>query len=211
MQQPDFERLFHLGARFRASYAPHDTATLSMHDAGWLQLPTGRLVALDPGDWISDPTDVSYAYEETVDSGNYQVTASIAHFDSSDVERLAAVKLTIRPEQPVRWSVARCTHGVPEGEDPTKYGFPVDSGQGCYMDLTMLGVLQRHKSSPQADETRWAAQDALSQCAEFTDPDGTLNAIFFTCGMGDGSYTTWVGWNRHDQIVCFATDFELVV
>lgn len=206
MQQPAFGNLFSSGARAKASYTPHHSATLSVHEAGWLQLPTWRLVAMDPGWWIKDPTDVRYAFEETVDPGNYRVTASIARFGGSGVERLAAVKLTIQPEPPVRWSVARCTFGVPEGEDPAKYGFSVDSGQRCYMDFAMLSVLRRYDSSPERDEAMWAAQDSPSQCAEFIDPDGTLNAIFFTCGMGDGAYTTWVGWNRLDQIVCFATD-----
>lgn len=93
--------------------------------------------------------------------------------------------------------------------DDAFFGFAVDSGQGCYLDLSTLPFLQRL----QRDESELdAARDRVMQdCrAELMDPQTGANIVLFDCGMGDGSYPTWIGRSASGEIACFATDLELL-
>ena len=105
------------------------TVIIEVLHAGTLRMPSGRLVATDPG-WIDDRDQ---PFTVTVPPGEYPVRLSVARFaDNPENKRVAAAKLVIRDEPAQSWEMA-----LLPGQDPRTlmnrefYGFGVDAGMGC--------------------------------------------------------------------------------
>ncbi|MBN6057282.1 DUF4241 domain-containing protein, partial [Nonomuraea sp. RK-328] len=124
--------------------------------------------------------------------------------------RAAAAKVVISSEDVASWEMAlRPGQRMADLTDDAFFGFAVDSDQGCYLDLSMLPFLQRL----QRDESELdVARDRVMQdChTELMDQQTGANIVLFDCGMGDGSYPTWIGRSVSGEISCFATDLELL-
>jgi hypothetical protein len=203
--------LFDTGQIFRGRTSPAIAVRVDV--AGHLRLPTGRLVARDNNYLVDDPADTGLAFRDVVDPGLYRVDVSVAEIDVSKphMQRAAAVRLVIRDEPAHSWSVTEVPeYRAPEGEDPADYGFVVDSGQACYLDHAALPYLKRLWDTEDMYEAQDRVNASSSRSHEFVDPDTGLNIILFDCGMGAGSYTTWLGRNESGEITCFVTDFELL-
>ncbi|MGN9789141.1 DUF4241 domain-containing protein [Nonomuraea sp. ZG12] len=211
IQAADFENMFRDDARYR--WPNGETLRISVRNAGKLRLSTGRIVVRDNDIRVESEIDDSQAFAEKIPAGEYNVMLSIVNYDESPHPvrpRAAAAKIVIKEELVSSWEPALCP-----GQDPTLlaedafFGFSVDSGQGCYLDLAAMEFLKR----TQEDYAKLdGARDlVMRNCfAELVDPDSGLNVILFDCGMGDGFYPTWIGRTSNGQIACFATDLELL-
>ncbi len=180
---------------------------------GRLILPSGRLVARDNSVWVMDAKDNEEAFSESVEPGSYLVELAIVHFESTEPgvrPRAAAARVVILDEPVSTWEMAlRPGQRLESLGNEEYFGFSVDSGQGCYLDMMTLPFLERlQDSAVQLEESR---DEVLEKCyAEIVDPETGSNIILFDCGMGDGSYPTWIGRTDTGRIACFTTDLELL-
>jgi hypothetical protein len=207
----DFDAIFVEGARFQ--WPSGDTLRIELRDAGRLQLSTGRLVVRDNSISVADPSDETQAFQYAVKAGSYSVLLAIADFEASVYgarPRAAAAKVVIASDEVTSWEMAlRPGQRMADLAADAFFGFAVDSGQGCYLDLSTLPFLQ----SLQREESDLdAARDrVMNDChAELVDPQTGANVVLFDCGMGDGLYPTWIGRSASGEIACFATDLELL-
>ncbi|MGK5685149.1 DUF4241 domain-containing protein [Actinoplanes sp. URMC 104] len=174
-----------------------DTATAEVLPAGRLPLPSGRLTAVDPS-WLpprswSPPIGL---FTTRVPPGTYAVELALLRW--TDV-RVAAARVTIRDEPPVRWDLA-----VRDGQDPATlqpgevFDTGVDIGVIALFDATALDAVGRLIDSD---------DDALtvrSPDAPIRRPD--VGAVAFATGWGDGGYPTWIGRTATGAVSCFLVD-----
>ena len=166
---------------------------LTTRSAGPLHLPSGRVVA-------ADPSELDYGEEPfvaTVPPGTYPVTVSIATFlDDPAHQRVAAARLDITAQPPVRWEMA-----LRAGQDPLDlgrgeyYGFGVDAGLACFVDEDNRERL--------ADE--WQRLADLRTVATLAGGD----MVAWSSGWGDGVYPTWTGHTDSGAVACFVADMRL--
>jgi Protein of unknown function (DUF4241) len=217
---PDVDTLFRPGARRRDSDGT--PVVVEVLDAGTLQLATGRLVAVDP---FLGPDLERYAvpFTTTAAPGRYPVRLSSSRREGlrkpttpSPAGPVAAVKLTVRDDPVVAWELA-----LQPGEDPATLrpgeipGFVVDSGTGSFLDASAVAALRRLGDPgpdwKQDSELDKIIPELLHQGAVnvVVDPALGLNAVVFSCGLGDGVYPTWVGRTSTGELACFVADLEL--
>ncbi|MBD2481286.1 DUF4241 domain-containing protein [Planktothrix sp. FACHB-1365] len=183
-----------------------DQVTYSVQTIGELVVTTGKiavcdpLVTLNPHLCLTQPLPV----------GRYPVKLSIATFHDRKEQRVACAMLVLHDQPAVTWELAACFQGESE------WGYPVDSGTGCFMDGE---VVQRLSSlSPTEFETYYHHLDqTLDQTyldtwdwANFCLEESTgLNIIAFHSGWGEGCYPSYWGYDQQGNPVCLVTDFKL--
>lgn len=154
-----------------------------------LPLPTGRVIAGDPG-WFSTLP----AYTRTVAPGTYPVILSEARIGDETPPHLreAAAKLEITRRPVTSWELA-----LLPGQDPILlgqdeyYGFGVDTGRAAFLDAS-------------------AEPERVRRIAANLDIPPNFPAIaVFHSGWGDGHYPVWIGRSRDGAIACFVADFLL--
>ncbi|MBA9003102.1 DUF4241 domain-containing protein [Thermomonospora cellulosilytica] len=213
LQPPDFDPMFRVGTRYR--WDDDDPSVIDVQPVGELYLPSGRLIAQDPG-WGAHPRVAPFTV--TVPPGRYPVTLSISHWErSSDpdvpspLRVVNAAKLTVRDEPAVSWELALLPGQNPAGlQDGEFFGFGVDSGTGCFLDASALTHLDR-MSYPRHPALHDAMRNAYKLGGtDLPTDDPDLNIIVFSCGMGDGAYPTWIGRTATGDIACFISDLELL-
>ncbi|WP_051810069.1 DUF4241 domain-containing protein [Actinoplanes subtropicus] len=194
----DVAELFTEGA-VRSVAHGETTARIEVVPAGDLRLPSGRLVAADPG-WLS--TDQA-PYLATVAPGSYPVTISRAHLAGDEQHvRVAAARLTVADRPVTAWEMA-----LRDGEDPLDlregyfYGVSVDAGMACFLDADA-----RERYAALFDED---VPDELElDGGGFGMLDGG-GLLAYHSGWGDGAYPTWIGRDKNGEVVCFVTDMLL--
>jgi hypothetical protein len=206
---PDFGPMFRPGIRY--GWPNRDPIGIFVVDVGAVNLATGRLVVRD-NDWcVPDSGHEREAFAEEFPPGRYRVVLSLVDFDKPGVPpRGAAAKVVIRDEAPVSWEMAlRPGQDLSKLGDEEFFGFSVDSGQGCFLDVTALPLLGRLQDN--RDEWERIRDEVMRDgWTEVTDAESGLNIILFDCGMGDGAYPTWIGRSAGGEVVCFISDLELL-
>jgi hypothetical protein len=150
--------MFTLGARFSA---PDDHATgpyvvERVIEAGSLRLPTGRIVACDPG-W-RDPGE---PFTVAVPPGSYRMQVAAAAYPSEfwgeplHMEDFTGARVLISDRPTATWEMA-----LRPGQDARTlrngefYGFGVDTGTGCFVDAEAAARLTGGDDIvPDADST----------------------------------------------------------
>jgi hypothetical protein len=174
---------------------------LSVHAAGSLSLPSGRLVAADPA-WLSHE---ARPFTVTVPPGAYPVTISLATFaDDPGHSRVAAARLDVTGRAVAQWELA-----LRDGQDLLDlgyrqfFGFAVDAGMACFTDA---GACRRLTEA-------WRALDGLVhpryRAIGDGDGDGDGDMVAWSSGWGDGSYPTWIGRDTTGAVACFIADMRL--
>ena len=201
------ERLF--------SSAAGSSAGLRTLELPGLVLPTGQVLACDPLVY-SNPQP----FTRTCPPGRYSVYLHLL----PDNGLIAYAELRISAAAVVRWEIA-----VTASQDPATleadeiFGYPVDTGSGCFMDHTTVALLEQHDADLQAQ----LGDDYVSYFDDYVDdelfsgpaptshdhcllqpyPDRENNAAVFQSGYGDGFYATYVGLDADGQAVKFVTEF----
>jgi hypothetical protein len=215
LKPPDFDQWFAASAG-----TDPDGTRFSLHqDRGWLSLPTGRLVAAEPGYF---PDADQMAFTQTVPPGRYPVVLLVqecpvrcgpgAGTPGAAIEYVAAARLVIRDEPAAAWEMA-----VREGQDPSDldddgyFGYPVDGGVGCFADAQALQALHADDDGEWLETLALDVADRPAAVSELTDfgEDGQPVLAAFSTGCGDGHYPTWAGRTASGDITCFVTDFLL--
>jgi hypothetical protein len=171
-----------------------------------LVMPTGRLVAADPG-WVDADTQ---AFTVAVPPGEYEISVAVAVFvDDPEHRRVAGVKVVIADRPPVTWELA-----LEPNQDPRLlgdgefYGFGVDTGMGCLFDAS---VVDRLAAAGDDDDEFERISDLVCEhvWAEFDVVPG-VNCVAFLSGWGDGAYPVWVGRDADGDVVCFVADMLIL-
>jgi hypothetical protein len=174
-------------------------ARIEIVSAGDLHLPSGCLVAADPGLLSADQAP----YLVTVSPGSYPVTISRAHLAGDEEHvRVAAARVTVADRPAATWEMA-----LRDGEDPLDlreghlYGVGVDAGLACFLDAE---AREGYAALFGGDLPNELERDH----GGFRMLDGG-RLIVFQSGWGDGAYPTWIGRDGNGEIVCFVTDMLL--
>jgi Protein of unknown function (DUF4241) len=182
------------------------TVTVEVSQIGTLRMPSGALIACDPGYLGPPPGAVeTYAYQQshqpftaTAPPGEYPVLLSEFRWLAGSGPNIAAAKVWVRDGPVASWEMA-----LRPGEDPRTlpgngwFGFGVDGGAGCFYDAAAA-----HALAPLAQGFVLGYQTT----AEITDEESGANLIAFSSGWGDGSYPVWIGRTAAGDIACFIAD-----
>ena len=206
MTNNDVLRLSYLDGDRITSWA--GSITLKHFDVGTISLPTGSIHALDPLVFL----DTRETFEITVAPGTYPVRLSIAQLP--DDQRVAFAMILFSEHEASDWQMALLP-GQDEsvlGEDEV-FGYPVDSGTGCFMDEAGADLLRYEferddtyfeRLTDEMDKTYVPTWSYLNKRL----PDN-CNLVAFSSGLGDGLYASYFGFAETSAPVCLVTDFGL--
>lgn len=191
MELPDSAlwRVFADGARI-VHRPGRAVETARTRDAGWLNLPSGRIVASDP---FLDPWNDPFSFR--VAPGAYPVLLSTIDDD------VALVMVAFGEEPPASWRPA----------DPPD--FSVDGGAGCLMDRKTSRFLRRKATAGSYDRYSRRFLDALDEADDpwaniAVDSSGGDVVLFRTWG-GDGRFHAYVGKAADGATACLVIDMYL--
>ncbi|WP_410662973.1 DUF4241 domain-containing protein [Amycolatopsis sp. lyj-84] len=199
LRPSDLDGMFTAGTRFSLSDS-RSLVEIELRDAGELRMPSGRLVASDPAFLDAEAGH----FTVTVPPGAYRVELAMIRFvDEPAHERAAAAKLVVADVPVVTWEAAlwpgQDALFLGDGEF---YGYGVDSGTGCFADVTAL--------PEEMDDELLEKFTEVDPYCEVTPAGADGNIIAFTTGWGDGSYPTWIGRAADGTPVCFVTDMLIL-
>lgn len=206
MELPDFSKLFAEGKEIATEIG---RVVLRVKPAGELTVTSGRVVACDP---LVSP-DVE-PFDRRVPGGTFPVLLSVAHFEDDD-RRVAGAMLRFAGRAPASWVPA-----LRPGEEPSAlsedevFGYPVDSGTGCFMDaetarLVLSGVDEEDFADALVGEMDKTYEDTWSWANVELDAGAGHNIVAFSAGVGDGLYASYFGLDEAGEVVCLVTDFSL--
>jgi len=196
-------QLFRPGSQHRLDTGV--TATAEVVPAGSLQLPTGRLVAVDPSWLHPGPAPLVGPFTMAAPSGTYPLELAVLRW--KDDHRVAAARLTITDRPVTAWEMA-----VRPGQDQGTlqqgyfFGVGVDAATIVVFDAAALAEMGR-LAHADADAFTVRAPDRPMQRADVAPG---ANAIAFATGWGDGSYPVWIGRTEDGAIGCFLVDMLML-
>lgn len=181
-----------------------------VREVGSLRLPTGRVLACDPGwGWLEQ----GEGYTVTVEPGSYPVEIAWASLTtgpggaSPHRAETVAARLVVSRRPAVSWEPA-----LQQGHDPRLlrhgqyFGFGVDSGAGCFVDAFAVKRLGDRYDEQMTAPGEYAGELDPDGVAELADPLTGANLIAFPSGMGDGSYPVWIGRDAEGGVTSFVAD-----
>jgi len=214
LQPGPLDLLFSPGTRLEVSSSEAipgvgGIVTVQVSQIGMLRMPSGALIACDPGYLYEPPGLVeTYAYQQshqpfsaTAAPGEYPVMLSAFRWLAGSGPIEAAVKVWVGDGQVTSWEMAlRPGEDLRTLPDDGFFGFGVDSGTGCFYDASAAPAL-----APLAEGFVLGHETT----AEITDQESGANLIAFHSGWGDGSYPVWIGRTAAGDIACFIADMLL--
>lgn len=183
------EALFTPGSRFADRW--YGTAVVTEPErAGVLRLPTGRVVAADPGtlDRHDEPFTVP------VPPGDHPVLLATMRWEEEGWRETTAAMLRVSDRPTATWELAvRPGQDVRLLDEGGFYGFGVDTGMGAFLDASGREALA-------------AAYAERPESGEVADPATGTNLIAYHSGRGDGSYPVWIGRTAGGEVTCLVAD-----
>ena len=190
---------------------------LHRESLGELNLPSGRIVALDPLVMMSTGT----GFSTTVAPGRYQT--SVYWFKDKDWgKRNAFATIRFSNSEVANWRLA-----ITVQQDLTKlqagefYGYGVDAGMGAFTSPEGFKALNASmdKANKEIPDYSNYYDDVLAKPLDQTNPsrllyapptDPQMNIAMFASGFGDGSYPSYFGYGTDGKPVILATTFFVV-
>jgi hypothetical protein len=167
------------------------SARLSLVKAGRLNLPTGRLIALDPL-----TGDDQKPIPGRLPAGRYDVFRTEARVEKESKVHTAALALRVSNRRPQRFSPG-----------PT---ISVDSATVAFVDASARRALFSLVDDREPDEGYakiWASTDG----SLVLDTKTRANVVVCTPGHGDGSYRVWRGFDASGAVCVVVVEFKLVM
>lgn len=211
----DFERAFSPHASFTQ---PDGVVMLSsVVDAGQLVLPSGRVVACDPGDF--DLPSRCLPLARSVAPGSYPVRLAVVaypHHSGVTVERVACAMLWLSDAAPVRWEMALWPEQRAADLEPGHFfGYGVDTGLGCFVDATAVERMDGDAGEQLYFERLLPALErddrTLHGVALPLDGEPAATLVAFSTGYGDGVYPSYWGFDAAGAACRLATDFQMLI
>lgn len=175
-----------------------DPVEIEVVDAGEVRLPSGRLLATDPGYLTDELPAWEGALTAQVAPGTYPVELSIAQNLAHDWGTVAGARVVVSDEPVVSWEL-----GLREGQheidldDEEFHGFGVDTGTASFTDIEAIPAVAEPAQDVSADLESWQGWHG-------TVDDGRL--VMWHAGYGDGAYPVWVGRDRDGAVAVFVAD-----
>ncbi|MBX5048362.1 DUF4241 domain-containing protein [Rhizobium lentis] len=179
---------------------------------GKVEVTSGRIVAADP---LAQPDRPALA--KTVAPGEYPVTLYQAF------GRIAAAGMRFAEGKPDHWELAVLPSQDPATlKDGEIFGYPVDSGVGCYMDADTLARIDERQAQVQAqkpDADINYYDDVLASDLDANKGHYALhrpvagkkgNVAVFWSGWGDGFYPVFWGLDKEGRPLVLLTDFGVI-
>ena len=136
--------------------------------------------------------------EHVLEPGVYPTTLTLTKDNEGDV-RVASARVDIAPGDPVRWEPAS--------------SITVQSGTAAFLDEdTVQNAMSNYDpyGSAVLGALTYAVQHDEYWSAVTVDQDSGAGAVIFTAGYGDGTYTTYWGFDQNDQPVTLVADFNVL-
>jgi len=206
MAKPDiFETAFSEGTQIYVG-----TSLLTFHsiNIGNINVESGNIIACDPVMMYNNlPFNTKFLI------GQFPVQLAIAKIDSNEIIAYSRILFSSKPV--VNWEFA-----LIEGQKPisifgdSAYFYPVDGGLGQFIDEKMYSKFDKMDSNAQSEVIDSLIEEldknahASKQYADFTFKN--LHIIAFSSGLGDGRYSTYVGYDESGKPCRLLTDFDIV-
>ncbi len=190
-----------------------DTEFGRMHiekiEAGKLKLATGRIIAADPILLYDDE-----CYSEHVKPGTYTVNIYVGRAEKRIIQTIAA-EIRINENEPVKWEMALLEGESAKGFGHDEFmGYEVENGLGCFMDekvMEMLDVMSEEQLSDYENKLMDAVRKNDYSCADIImDKKSTLNIIVFASGWNEGTFPTYCGFDKNNNLSRLVTDFMVI-
>lgn len=179
--------------------------SLSRVRIGELAVPSGRIVACDPG-FVSG--EAPFVRESP--TGRFPVELTLAKLLKNDDERVALAAVLFRDAPVHRWEIGVTTHTNPA--KPLNCGFGVDSGLACYFDEQTAAAVDAFMQSDEGNERLTQElrrnRDFMPEWAMMeVDSSTHANIAVFNSGIGDGLYESRWALDDRDQPIALVTEF----
>ncbi|MGV8915544.1 MAG: DUF4241 domain-containing protein [Kaistella sp.] len=183
-------------------------------DAGTINLPTGRLVACDPL-----ITNDMKEFRINFPQGEFPV---LVHKEK-DTNCIAYVEIIFGDSEITKWKLATTEEqNTEELKDEEIFGYPVESGMGCFMDVETqecLNHLEKKLYHRKAADFMGIYEEFFHE--HFFDDNGAIdqyaflkpdeekegNIFAFETGYGDGFYASYIGFGNDNQPIKIVTEF----
>ena len=182
-----------------------ESPLIETFDAGNINITTGKLVVCDPLITSEMP-----AFNADFPKGEFPV---LVHKEI-DSNCIAYVEVVFSDSEISTWQLATSDgQNINDLQEEEIYGFPVESGMGCLMDLETqqnLNLLEQHLFRRKGEdfmgiyeeffhEHFFQQEGAINQFA-FLKPheEKTGNLFAFETGYGEGFYATYVGFDKNN-------------
>lgn len=191
-----------------------ESPLLETFDGGKINLPSGKLVACDPL-----LTNDMLAFSTVFPKGEF----SILVHKERESNCVAYVEIVFSNSPVSKWKLATTgNQRVEELKGEEIYGYPVESGMGCFMDVETQAELdsleQRIFQRKGADfmglyeeffhEHFFDENGAIDQFAMLKPNDDFAGNIFaFETGYGEGFYGSYIGFDSEGSPVKIVTEF----
>ena len=196
MSIPDFLGAFYFFKTETLADRYGQDINIKCQEVGHLVLPTGYIVACDGLIPNLEPFAVK------VKPGSYPVILSLVFSESS--QQVACAMLRFSDTMPAAWKSADAI----TDNDFQGVGYSVDTGTGCFADLSAMQVLL---AEPEKYESlRKEVNQPYADWVDFRISEDSCNIIAFSSGRGDGTYPSYFGFDGDENIVCLATDFGII-
>ena len=191
-----------------------ENTVIESFEVGNIHLPTGKLVACDPL-----VTNDMKPFTTQFPTGDFAVTIH----KQKDSNCIAYVEIHFSHEDIAFWKMAT-TEGqnTDDLKDGEVFGYPGQSGMGCFMDEETqndLNALEQKLFARKADDFMGIYEEffhehffdkngAIDQYAYLKPNEQKTNTIFaFETGYGEGFYGSYIGFNGENQPVKIITEF----
>ncbi|PDY46652.1 cytoplasmic protein [Bacillus pseudomycoides] len=178
-----------------------------------LKVTSGKMVACDPLIFNKN------SFEQTIQPGTYPIV--IWWHKEDDV--IAGAELKLSESKVTGWKMAtKPGQNVSELEEGYIFGYPVDTGLGCFADVEAIDKLKEIEDRLQQelgeefislyddviDDVLTEHDDEWGNCVVCEETES--NIIMFRSGYGDGFYPSYWGIDENGKIVSLVTDFQVL-
>lgn len=206
------EHIENISKLFGKGFVSHPL--IESYAAGKIILPTGKLVACDPL-----LTKDMAPFIINFPTGEFEVSVH----KEKESNCIAYTEILFSDEEPVRWEIATVEgQNVKDLSEGEIFGYPVESGMGCFMDVEtqeclnvlenrlfhrkgadFLGIYEEFFHEHFFDENGAIDQFALLNPSE----EKSGNIFTFETGYGEGFYASYIGLDSSNTPVKIVTEF----
>ena len=183
-------------------------------EAGKINLPTGKIVACDPV-----LTNDMKAFKINFPQGEFPV---LVHKERES-NCIAYVEIVFGNQEVATWEMAVCDgQNIKDLKGEEIFGYPVESGMGCFMDLetqNILNALESELFKKKGNDFLGIYEDFFHQ--HFYDENGAIDqfaflkpyenkqgTIFaFETGYGEGFYACYIGFDEQKNPAKIIAEF----
>lgn len=191
-----------------------ESPLIETFEVGKIHLSTGKLVACDPL-----ITNDMKGFNINFPEGNFPV---LVHKEKES-NCVAYIEIVFKDSEIKEWKLAT-TEGqnVEDLKEGEVFGYPVESGMGCFMDVETqesLNLLEQKLFRRKADDFMGIYEEffhdhffdengAIDQYAFLKPDEEKLGTIFaFETGYGEGFYASYIGFSNENLPVKIVTEF----